>query len=276
MTLEKGKPGESRGRKAASLKSVKAMIVGLPSISAPYDLEHAARGGGIMSRKAALLFISFFLLICVGANAVSAAENIKVFNCEESRMELFVDSKDKVMLAKEWYEYEFEISTVNSIGALEMKAVDSQSYLEALQEVEFPVAAVGSYKIYFLDYKLKDYFSALALSFKDGSVVVFGNYYDLSQDKIHQLAVHELGHQVDFCLMDEEKRHEYKRLRGLENQEKFNDYTQEYKNRVQEIFAEDFRILFGGEKAKKAAHLNGDLINPAQVPGLREFFLSLL
>jgi hypothetical protein len=212
----------------------------------------------------------------LNVSSVYAGDNIRTFSSEVSEKELLVPAGDKILLAKEWYDYEFEVSPVNTAGSFTMRAVDSEEYLQALQEVQFPLEAVGSYKIYFLTYKLKDSSSTLALSFQDGSAVVFGNYSALSEEKLHQLAVHELGHQVGFCLMNDRKWREYRKLRGIDNEKVFNDYTEIYQNRPQELFAEDFRLLFGGDKARMAPHLNSDLQSPDQIPELKEFFLSLV
>jgi len=226
-----------------------------------------------MSRKSVILVITILLL---NFNAVYACDNIQTFRSDISDKELVVQSGDKLLLSKEWYGYEFEISPSKAIGSIQMQAVDDVEYMAALGEVKFPLEAVGEYKIHFLTYKLKNNSSTLALSFEDGSAVVFGTYAPLPKEKLHRLAVHELGHEVDFSLMNAGKWAEYRKLRGIGNEEVYNNYTEVYENRPQEIFAEDFRLLFGGDAAVKAAHLNSELQSPNHVPGLKEFFLSLV
>lgn len=226
-----------------------------------------------MSGKSVILVIAILLL---NINTVFASDNIQTFRSDISDKELLVQSGDKLLLSKEWYGYEFEVSPSNTAGPLKMQAVDDAEYMAALREVQFPLEAVGEYKIHFLTYKLKNNFSTLALSFEDGSVVVFGTYAALSQEKLHRLAVHELGHEVDFSLMNNEKWTEYKKLRGISNEKVYNNYTEVYENRPQEIFAEDFRLLFGGDASVIAEHLNSELKSPDQIPELKEFFLSLI
>ena len=46
--------------------------------------------------------------------------------------------------------------------------------------------------------------------------------------------------------------------------------------RPQEIFAEDFRLLYGGEDAKVKAHQNTDLYNPQDSVELKAFFERLI
>jgi|GEM_PF-4526965 len=226
-----------------------------------------------MSRKSAILAVAILLL---NFNTVVACDNIQIIRSDISNKELLVQSGDKLLLSKEWYGYEFEINPSDTAGPLKLQAVDDEEYMAALREVRFPLDAVGEYKIHFLTYKLKNNSSTLALSFEDGSAVVFGTYAPLPKEKLHRLAVHELGHEVDFSLMDKEKWAEYKKLRGISDEEIYNNYTEVYENRPQEIFAEDFRLLFGGDAAVAAAHLNSELKNPDQIPGLKEFFLSLI
>jgi hypothetical protein len=223
-----------------------------------------------------MMFLVLTLILLFNVNPVYASGNIQTFSSTASEEALLTSSNDKLLLSKEWYDYKFEISPVNTIGSLKMQTVDREDYKQALREVRFPLEAVGEYKIYFLTYKLRDQFTTLALSFEDDSVVVFGNYGTLPQEKLHRLAVHELGHQIDFQLMDDDKWREYKKLRGIENQTVFNNYTETYENRPQEIFAEDFRLLFGGEEARKTTHLNRDLKSPDEIPELKEFFSSLI
>jgi hypothetical protein len=66
----------------------------------------------------------------------------------------------------------------------------------------------------------------------------------------------------------------YADLRGIENG---CAETDAHAGRLHEIFAEDFRVLFGGEYARCGGEVeNHDLAPPHQVSGLKEFFLSLI
>lgn len=222
-----------------------------------------------------LLIIAIILLMCLFAVPTLAAGNIQYIDAQINDQNLVVNNGSKFMLNKDWYDYKFEINSNNNNGLMDMIRVDKFAYESALNEVSFPLESIGEYKVYFLDYKLKDYPTAMALSFLDDSCVVFGTYYGMSQAKIARLAVHEMGHQIDFQLMNESKWNEYRKIRGLINTTTFNNGSATYENRPQEIFAEDFRILFGGESARQAAHLNTNLPNPETIPALRDFFLSL-
>jgi hypothetical protein len=211
-----------------------------------------------------------------GSISVKAPENIKLVDNKTSASELILIQNDKKMLAKQWYTYKFEVDTERTNNQPAVYPVDRMEYQNALDRVAFPLEKIGEYKVYFLDYKLKNYSAALALSFLDDSVVVFGSYYQLSQEKIHRLAVHELGHQIDFQLMNPESWRKYREIRGLTDETVYNNRSLSSEKRPQEIFAEDFRLLFGGEEALKVPHLNQELKNPNLVPGLKELYLSII
>lgn len=223
-----------------------------------------------MLKKIILLVL---LILQISTYTVYATENnIILLDNKASEKELLYYSEEKLMLNKNWYTYTFEIDPgKNSF----MNAADKNEYSIAIKEVIYPLEKIQNYKIYFLDYKLKNYSQCMALSFLDSSTVVFGTFVNASKENIHKLAVHELGHQLDFQLMDEKKWEQYRKLRGISNKNIFSNSGSIYGNRPQEIFAEDFRLLFSGEKGKKDPHLNTKIEHPETVRGLKEFFLSL-
>lgn len=216
-----------------------------------------------------------FCILLLFNMPVLAATNIQYVSGPPSAQEIISQEGDKLFLDKTWYDYKFEVNPNTNSGGMKMQQVNGSAYEEAINQVSFPLTNIGNYRVYFLSYKLKNYPTALALSFKDDSVVVFGTYYPLAQAKINQLAVHELGHQVDFKLMGQTSWSEYRRLRGLTDSNLYNNSSSIYENRPQEIFAEDFRLLFGGDKAREVPHLNQGLPAPDRVKGLQELFLGL-
>ncbi len=214
-------------------------------------------------------------LLVIFSSPVQAAGNIQYYSPSQSFGEIIRQEGDKLYLSKEWYGSRFEINPVNVKSGLPMKPPEREEYQKALEETVFPLEKLGTYKVYFLNYRLNQYPAALALSLRDDSVVVFGSYYPIGAAKVHYLAVHELGHQVDFKLMDQASWQRYLELRGLSDIQKYNNSSPVYENRPQEIFAEDFRLLFGGETARKTPHLNRELPDPGKVTGLKEFFWQL-
>lgn len=64
------------------------------------------------------------------------------------------------------------------------------------------------------------------------------------------VAAHEVGHLVRFGFLSESDLREYLRLRGLENMERKSCFRDD----PEEVFAEDFRWLFGTEKANQVEY----------------------
>lgn len=90
-------------------------------------------------------------------------------------------------------------------------------------------------------------------------------------------AVHELGHiyHMDRLPRDDDPRWwSYRVLRGITDVRTFHS-TASHQNQPIEIFAEDFRVLFGGPKAASIRIENGNLTDPRQVPGLTAFVAGL-
>jgi hypothetical protein len=97
------------------------------------------------------------------------------------------------------------------------------------------------------------------------------------EQHVHYIVAHEIGHVVQHLLMPESRRDLWKRygtLRGLDFE--FDDGSTPHAWRPTEVFAEDFRVLFGGESARCGGNVeNHDIVPPEEVLGLREFMLSL-
>ncbi len=91
-------------------------------------------------------------------------------------------------------------------------------------------------------------------------------------------ATHELGHLFQYeCMPDSrvELWNEYRRMRGITDTSVYHEDAA-HADQPHEIFAEDFRFLFGGDRANYAGSIeNHDLVNPDQVEGLAEFMLGL-
>lgn len=195
-------------------------------------------------------------------------------NTEESLTAMVRSEGRQAILKEDWYGSRFYLNTTSSINQLAIRPVNLTTYREALDEVSLPTERVTQYHIYILPYMLQDNAGVQALTFKNDTTVVFANSWELTEKATHKLAVHELGHQVDFQLMTTGLWDKYKKIRELQDS-KFGNYSKEHKNRPQEIFAEDFRIICGGKLAAEKPHENDELKAPRDVPGLQEFFAGL-
>src|SRR5439155_3419753 len=94
----------------------------------------------------------------------------------------------------------------------------------------------------------------------------------------HAEVVHELGHVIQYQRMpdaDGTNWQRYRALRGIADGGIYNAAAP-HADRPHEIFAEDFRTLFGGTLAVTAAAIeNNQLPSPDGVPGLESFIAAL-
>ncbi|HHY38905.1 MAG TPA: hypothetical protein GX507_08280 [Clostridia bacterium] len=182
------------------------------------------------------------------------------------------------MLRTNWHGMEFYLDEpgLKTHSLKPIQLVDREAYGEALNGVSFPLHWLTEYRICILPYRLFDYPDTLALTLDANATYVFATTWQLTPRMVHRLAVHELGHVVDFRLMNEKRWAEYRKIRGLTDTMKYRDTSPYHKDRPREVFAEDFRLLFGAELAAKNPHENFGLANPKEVPGLKDFFLSLV
>lgn len=102
---------------------------------------------------------------------------------------------------------------------------------------------------------------------------------EISKANAAYVVSHEVGHVFQgryFPELGEAAGEAYRRMRGIDDAERFHPYAA-HPDRPGEIFAEDFRVLFGGALARFDGHVeNTEISPPAQVPGLPEFFRSLV
>ncbi|MGH2570611.1 MAG: FlgD immunoglobulin-like domain containing protein [bacterium] len=146
--------------------------------------------------------------------------------------------------------------------------------------VEDALAALGSFadraqgRILILPYPRR---SSLKSSCEDGTIFLSPGIRDVSAEHVHATVVHEVGHLLQARLVPEGGAPwaEYVVRRGL-GAPRFDRYAS-HRDRPREIFAEDFRFLFGGPLATSSGSIeNPDLPLPSQVPGLSEWFRAAL
>ena len=91
------------------------------------------------------------------------------------------------------------------------------------------------------------------------------------------IVAHELGHAFHNRFMPDgsEAWTEYRQLRNIADATRFSE-TSAHAYRPKEIFAEDFRVLFGGSLAAFGGQLeNPELISPNAVVGLEDFYVRV-
>jgi hypothetical protein len=102
--------------------------------------------------------------------------------------------------------------------------------------------------------------------------------FEVGRDMAAQTVTHEFGHTYQFQFMpdeDTESWYQYLTLRGI-YQDPLYTSTAAHMFRPKEVFAEDFRYLFGGDAARYTGTIeNTELLLPTLVPGLESFMVAL-
>lgn len=144
----------------------------------------------------------------------------------------------------------------------------------ALGELAYPVSGLRV-DVFILPYPRR---SGLESAAGPGLVLLSPGVRPLTREQQHAEVAHEIGHVVQYAKLpdsDSEGWTAYRRLRGIEDGTRYSG-TASHENRPHEIFAEDFRALFGGATANYSGAIeNAAITPPHQVDGLREFVLAL-
>ncbi len=144
----------------------------------------------------------------------------------------------------------------------------------AIATVGFPLGRIVA-DIYLLPFPRR---SGLESAAGPGLILLSPGVLDIAPAVQHAEVVHELGHVVQRALLpddDAERWADYRRLRGIGDPTTYSA-SSPHADRPHEIFAEDFRALFGGSLAVSSGTIeNASLAHPAEVGGLAEFLRAL-
>jgi len=152
-------------------------------------------------------------------------------------------------------------------------AFDPAEVRSAMAAVRFPLAEVSA-EVFILQYPRR---ASLESAAGPGLILLSPGVRPLSREHQHTEFVHELGHVVQYSLLPDADAGgwaRYAQLRGL--QPGLNTATAPHADRPHEIWAEDFRALFGGGSANTSGTIeNATLAYPTQVAGLEPFMAAL-
>lgn len=150
---------------------------------------------------------------------------------------------------------------------------DVAEVIAALAGVRFPLEGVTA-QVFLLPYPRRHGFDSAA---GPGLMLLSPGVRPVAREHQHAEFVHELGHVVQYALMpdaDAGTWSRYRRLRGIEDG--VYAASSAHADRPHEIFAEDFRYLFGGAWANTTGSIeNAALQLPDGVEGLEAFLLAL-
>jgi hypothetical protein len=150
---------------------------------------------------------------------------------------------------------------------------DRSEVLAALAAVDYPLDGVPA-DVFLLPYPRR---AGLESAAAPELILLSPGVLPLSREHQQAELVHELGHVVQYARMPDgaDAWDRYRQLRGITDPSVYNA-AGPHANRPHEIFAEDFRALFGGSLANYSGTIeNPDLAMPATVSGLDPFMRSL-
>ncbi len=151
---------------------------------------------------------------------------------------------------------------------------DETEVAAALAQVSYPLAGLDV-DIYLLPYPRR---GALDSGAGVGLILLSPGVAPISPAQQNAEFVHELGHVVQYQWMpdSDDRWMDYRRRRGIEDASVYCS-TAAHANRPHEIFAEDFRALFGGPLATYSGSIeNATLVKPGAVAGLDGFIRTLV
>lgn len=151
---------------------------------------------------------------------------------------------------------------------------DAAEVKRTLDAVRFPLEKVSA-DIFLLPYPRR---GSLESAAGPGLVLLAPGVRPLPVDQMHSEFVHELGHVVQYALMPDDdggRWQAYRTMRGITDRTVFSASAAHH-DRPHEIFAEDFRVLFGDARANYSGSIeNTDIAYPTQVGGLDTFMAAL-
>lgn len=138
-----------------------------------------------------------------------------------------------------------------------------------------PVAGRLDADVFILPYPRRDLLPSNA---EGSSIFLSPGVAPMNASQVAALVAHELGHVYHRTFLPDADTggwSAYRQLRGIADGSVYNA-TAQHRNRPHEIFAEDFRYLFGGSPANYSGGIeNPDLALPDAVPGLETFLKEL-
>ena len=215
-------------------------------------------------RGLAQLFIMLPLiaLVCTWAT-LDATASVVIHSAEEVLAEMTVESGGKLYFrdakGRTWELItDVEDHDIGNRGDGSFHAASEEVVRDAVDAVSFPVNKLDV-DIYILPYPRR---GLLKSSTHGSAVYISPGVLEYHETQLHSVTVHEVGHVVHNYLMTDADSHwgRYRSLRSIDDASRFHDHAS-HANRPHEIFAEDFRVLFGGS----LANYSNSIENP-QIP----------
>ena len=161
-------------------------------------------------------------------------------------------------------------------GSGEFFPMSEEVVLDALQEIDLDGRSVDMHiDVYILPMPRLYYMCSTSAGCR---IFLSPGVWEVSASTVASVVTHEFGHSFQKAYMpdsDEQGWAIYLGMRGILDNPVYTE-SAIHMNRPSEIFAEDFRILFGGELAVYPGTIeNPNLVQPTEVIGLETFMASL-
>src|SRR5436309_4522093 len=223
-------------------------------------MEVALRVGTMNPRLRSITILSMLLpvvlpLCSAGADELSASSSARTFSIHDAASTLR-DYCSTSTDGRLWFTLpdgpSFELVTSTQDPAIlnpgdgAFHPFDVAEVQAALSSVRFPLGTIGA-EVFILPYPRRVQIESAA---GRGVILLSPGVRPLSTEHQHAEFVHELGHVVQYALMpDGDPRwSEYRSLRAIGDASRYSALSA-HADRPHEIFAEDFRALFGGATA---------------------------
>ncbi len=259
--------------------------------SRDFEAESMARSSHYLNRLrwSSLLLLGSFLLL--GA-PLSAGENShhKLGNglnvtiiSPENVMEMTSKTADGKLLFNlaDGQSYQFvegmSDPQITNKGDGRFHPFDEDLVIKALSAIDVGGRAMNlSVNVYLLPLPRQGFITSSACG---ADIFLSPGVYEISFAACAYSVVHELGHVFQSAYLPDgssEAWPAYLKLRGIYDDPRYVE-TAPHASRPAEIFAEDFRFLFGGAEARSSGTIeNAQLCLPDAVTGLREFIVGLV
>ena len=216
-------------------------------------------------------------VLTVALGAAPSRAGIRIYTADDVARHFLQQRGSSSYLVFEDHEWELatdpEAPYISQLGDGSFHPMDAGLVRDAVDAL--PTFARGIQgTIVILPYPRK---SVLKSSCHGDVVFLSPGILEVQPEHVHSTVVHEIGHLMQHARVPENSVlwDEYVKRRGLASS-RFSQ-TAEHSYRPREIFAEDFRVLFGsGLATASGSHENPELPLASSVPGLRSWFADVL
>lgn len=149
---------------------------------------------------------------------------------------------------------------------------DAAEVRSALNAVRYPLQRVSA-EVFVLPYPRRNGLDSAA---GPGLILLSPGVRALTLEQQHAEFTHELGHVVQYTVLPDADTTGWNRYRNMRKLDASYVGVAPHSDRPHEIFAEDFRVLFGDALANYSGSIeNADLAYPTTVSGLDAFMIEL-